>query len=249
MKGIAGLSVAVTLGVAAAVLNFVYLSHKGREVEKVAFVGIADGVVVQPGDAFAEHHLVPVEIPRSGVRELQHFAVLYADRHTIIGMPATRTFTGGELVLRQDLRAPPPELALKSSNERAMWIPVDTKTFVPSLVVPGDTVSFLVSTAPSFAVQAEETDDGAPPATVSVAGGGGKTELIGPFRVLSIGNRLGSPEVHRSAGMPQMQENVLAISVREEGGDLEPKARRLWTLLQQTGFRQVGVLLHPRGGD
>ena len=39
----------------------------------------------------------------------------------------------------------------------------------------------------------------------------GPIETIGPFKILALGNRLGSPEVMRAAKMPQLQENVLAI--------------------------------------
>ena len=70
---------------------------------------------------------------------------------------------------------------------------------------------------------------------------------MGPFKVLSIGNRLGSADVFKAAGMPQQQENVLSISVRADGNQLEAKAKKLWDLLQAGGFRQAGVVLHPRG--
>ena len=51
----------------------------------------------------------------------------------------------------------------------------------------------------------------------------------------------------KASGVPQLQENVMAVAVTVEKGDqLEPKAAKLWKLLQANGFRQVGVLLHPR---
>jgi len=70
--------------------------------------------------------------------------------------------------------------------------------------------------------------------------------VIGKFKVLAIGNRLSSVEVHRAYQLPQGQENILTISVRLEGGRLEPKAERLWKMLELTNFRQVGVILHSR---
>ena len=71
-------------------------------------------------------------------------------------------------------------------------------------------------------------------------------EIIGPFRVLSLGNRLGSSEVMQANHIPQVQENVMTISVQVVGDELEPKAKKLWEALRRTNFRGVGVLLHPR---
>ena len=53
-------------------------------------------------------------------------------------------------------------------------------------------------------------------------------------------------EVLKASGLPQMQENVMTISASVEGGQLDPKAAKLWKLLQANGFRQVGVVLHAR---
>lgn len=74
----------------------------------------------------------------------------------------------------------------------------------------------------------------------------GGSEIIGPFRVLSLGNRLGSLEVMQANHIPQVQENVMTISVQVVGDELEPKAKKLWEALCRTNFRGVGVLLHPR---
>lgn len=129
-----------------------------------------------------------------------------------------------------------------------MWVPVDARTFVASLVVPGDMVSFIVpkyaGTAPTPA-PAEPGPDGKPlPKPVPTASGP-STEIIGPFKILSIGNRLGSTEVLRTAKMPQLQENVMTVSVKVINGELEPRAQRLYLTLSTSG-QQVGVLLHPR---
>jgi hypothetical protein len=169
--------------------------------------------------------------------------VLFADRGTVVGMRANREYLGGELLLRQDLKTPPAELKLMSENECAMWVPVDTRSFVPSLVTPGDWVSFLVSAAPGSLAPPGEEDPDAPPAAPLTAA---RSELIGPFRVLSLGNRLGSAEVFKASGLSQQQENVMTISVRMEGGDIDPKAKKLFGLLQQSSLRQAGVMLHPK---
>lgn len=238
MKNVIGLVIAICLGLVAAVLNWKYLERKSREVETVAFVAIDDQARLRQGDTFQESHLAPVEIPRRQVGRLDKSAVLYADRHTVIGMKAIREYDGGEIILRQDLKTPPAELTLLE-NERVMWIPVDVNTFVPALVAPGDFVSFIVP-KPVDAPELELT--GTPEGAIASH----SHEIVGPFRIVSLGNRLGSSQVFRAAGLSGGQENVLGISVQVQRDELEPRAQKLFDRLKQTNFRQVGVLLHPR---
>jgi hypothetical protein len=49
----------------------------------------------------------------------------------------------GVLLLRDDLKEPLKELELEK-GESVRWIPVDSRSFVPSLVTPGDQVSFII---------------------------------------------------------------------------------------------------------
>jgi hypothetical protein len=50
----------------------------------------------------------------------------------------------------------------------------------------------------------------------------------------------------KASGQPQYQENVILIAVKMQGEQLEPKAAKLLALMQLSGTRQAGVLLHPR---
>src|SRR5262249_53100947 len=120
-----------------------------------------------------------------------------------------------------------------------------------ALVNPGDMVSFLVSVGgPPPAPPAEGGDGSEPTPAPSVVrppiAGSQHIETIGPFRVLSIGNRLGSADVLKASGSSQFQENVMMIAVKMQGDQLEPRAVKLLTMLQAGGARQAGVLLHPR---
>lgn len=247
-----GLIIAVVLGVVGAVLNLLYLHGKASDFEKVAFLSIREGTEVRRGEAFREEHFAPLEIPKIAVSsQLSEAAILYKARGTVIDIKATRDYTGGEMILEDQLKTPPAQLNLSDPKERAMWVPVDTRTFVPTLVLPGDYVSFMVPkgnlpVAPPPSEGGEEIGDGNGPA-ISPPLPLGDTEMVGPFKVLSVGNRLGSSDVFKAAGMPQQQENVLTISVRADGNQLDPMAKKLWDLLQAGGFRQAGVILHPRG--
>ena len=124
------------------------------------------------------------------------------------------------------------------AEEWAMFVPVDTRTFVPALVKPGDLVSFWTVDAPTLA-----GPQGGMPATVP---------MVGPFRVLAVGNRLSSADVMKAAGVAQTQENVMTISigrVRSGGGTksrLDDRTIELLGYLRATNYRGMGVTLHPR---
>jgi len=252
MKGIQGILLATALGIAAALFNFMYLEMKSKDVDKIYFVGIADGVTVSRGEPLSEDHLARVEIPERWVGNLGDFAIRYEDVQTVIGSPVWRTLTGETLLLSDDLKTPAPRELKLEENERAWGIPLDSRQFVPSLVVPGDLVSFLVprlrNPRPTPAGALNPGGPDAPPAAAPAAAAGAN-EIIGPFRVLSLGNRLGSAEVLRAARVPQLQENVMTVAVKVDLGILEPKAQKLADLLRATNFRQVQVLLHPRPKD
>jgi hypothetical protein len=250
-KRAAVLAISLSLGVLAAFLNWLYLMEKGKGVASETFIGIAPGMSVQRGDIFAERHFAKVVIPKNHVGALNEFAIKWNALQSVVGMPANRNYEPGELVVALDLETAPRELELQGPDERAMWIPVDTRTFVPSLVKPGDSVSFLVTSSPAPFDEVADSGDDPPlprstPTPPAAQGQAGQVETIGPFRVLSLGNRLGSAEVMRASGISQQQENVMTISVRETAGQLDPKAQKLWSLLRASGFREVGVLLHPR---
>lgn len=264
MKGIQGLILAIGLGIAGALFNFAYLHQKSLEQATVLFVGIDPKVTVNAGERVAEEHLVPVEIPAGNVGNLKDFAYLWEARASLIGRPVCRTLTGGSLVLREDLKTPPPELVFGENlgpgeEERVLWVPVASNSFVPSLVAPGDQVDFVIwFGGPTPAVVGSGSDGESSPegasmtpepkssASSPVRTAQSNMEILGPFKILSLGNRLSSSEVWQAWGKQPANENVLGVSVRLKNGQLEPKARRLISLLQATGFRNVTVMLHPR---
>lgn len=237
MKGMQGLAVAAVLGLLGVGLNWVYLSQKTKDIDAMSFIGIAPGTTIGPGDVLRREHLVEVKIPRIHARNLEDFIYLWQDVETVVGIHATRQYQGGELVKIEDYRTPPPELALEE-NERLIWIAVDSRSFVPSLVDPGDQITFLV---PRFRTTADS------------AGSDDSPEPIGPFTIGSLGNRLGSREVMRSGRRSPVQERQVGIIVQvhpKPGAagewELEAKAKTLLTMLQQSNYRNVGVALHPK---
>ena len=254
-----GLLIALSLAMVAGVLNWKYLERKSEEIEMVSFVAIKDGVRIKPGDQFLEQHFVPLNIPRKSVGNLENSAVLYSYRDSIVSMKALKPYLGGEVVLTQDLKTPPEEFKL-GAEELAIFIPVDGGSFVSSLVEPGDMVSFYINSPVVVADENPENDqpvedanpnpewnlDGTKQESAPDRVSPGSAEYIGPFRVLSLGDRLGSYEVSRASGGRSAQENVMGIAVKRMGNGVELKAEKLLKRVNSASFRQAGFLLHPR---
>jgi hypothetical protein len=249
MKGIHALIIAAGLGLAGAIVNFAYLSSRAREIETVEFIGIPRDASIARGDKLTVERLEKVRIPRALAEGLKNYAVLWSAVGTVENYPVCRTLSGGSLLLQDDIRTPPPELDLGPGDE-VRWIPVDSRRFVPSLVVPGDMVSFEVASlhlASPLSPDPEKPASG--PDSVIESIPKGPTEVIGPFKVLAVGNRLGTPEVMRAAKISQLQEGVLGIRVSPSVTGERELANKLRDRLQATGFRQVGIILHSRKAE
>ena len=147
-----------------------------------------------------------------------------------------------------------------SVEDRAMGVPIDKRRTVPSLVKPGDSVTFIVpspggDTLPPASSEQDSTrankDNGVPkPKTKPLA----TERLIGPFKVLSIHERLGSEEAVRAAKSAEKDETVITIIVRatkreNEEWRLEPEAKRLSRLLDETNNRPLTFMFHPRASE
>lgn len=242
MKGVPGILIALALGIIGAFCNWFYLSQQAQQFKEVDFVGIAENVTLNPGDKFAEAHFAKISIPAGAVGDLNKNAYQWNDRSTLVGETATKPYSPGEIILRQDVHTPP-ALDIKKllgADERALWIPVDTRTFVPALVSAGDQVSFVVPRITAGGPTPIAGGDGSIGAAVPAA-----TELIGPFRILALGTRLGSQQVLRAAGMTPTQENVMAVAVKMDGVDFDEKGQKVLEVLRLTNFQQVQVILHP----
>jgi hypothetical protein len=263
MKGVRGLALAAFLGLLAVVLNWVYLQSKTRGAGAISFLAIKSGVAIEPGETLSEQHFAEVRIPEIHARGLKDAVYLYKDASTVAGTRATRRYEAGDLVFRRDYRTPPAELKL-GPNERLLWVSVDSRAFVPEMVDPGDQITFLLPRLPAFpgsAIGGADLDDSADSAAASILNpaddAGPDTqaeptpvsegvEMIGPFRVASLGTRLGSRQVQSATRSAASQERQVGVIVRAEGGVLEPNAVKLLERLQRSDYRHVGVALHPR---
>jgi hypothetical protein len=253
MKGMQGLIIAVALGVAAIVLNWLYLEKKGNEFEYESFVGIAPDTVINPGDTFMDSHFVAVPVPKGKAGTLNNVAVRWDLLSTVSGMKSSKSYTGNELLLQKDLETPPEKLDLRP-GEQLYWVPIDPGMTITSQITPGDEIFFMIRKVRLAAatppvpthMPADGTETAAPAPPPPPPEPVGYTETIGPFRVLAVGNRLGKPNVH-NARMAQVQENVITIPIKyATNGELDPLSKRLTDALFGTNARDVRVSLRPK---
>jgi len=241
MKGSLGIFTAVSLGLVAMLANWWYLHEKAAGYDPEQFVGVRGEPPLKRGELIKEDHLIAISVPKDYVGNLEQVAVPWLDRMSYVGTTAVRSYgtNGPELLLRKDLRTPARQdlNAQINVDERVIWIPIDSRAFSPQLVNPGNLVSFRVPAIPGGANGGSQ----APARTAATS-----TETLGPFRILALGDRRGRRDIHQAAGLSTRAENVIAIAVKVEGGQLEPKARRLSDILQLTNFQGVQVQLHSR---
>lgn len=255
MSGMKGVMVAVGLGIVGALFNYAYLSSRSHDLAMVHFIGVKPEVTVNRGDRLEASQLQKVSIARANAGNLVKFAESYDAMSSVLGCPVHRTLEGGSLLLRTDTRTPPSELIFEPPTrpgveEVAMGVPIDPARIVPALIKPGDLVSFIavretvpeVRPAPVTATLAAASP--APPAEPEAFGEAGGVLRIGPFRVLSLGTRLGSTDVARAARQTTVQENVMMVAVRIENGKFEPKALQLLQFMEQGRSRPLGYVLH-----
>ena len=244
MKGVQGILLSIGLGLAGAVCNWMYLERLAGKEAKVSFIAIRTDLSkpVNAGDILLEEHLVRINIPRSAVGNLEQVAPRYEEMKLIVGFPTTRSFQGGELVLGQDIRTP----ATKDLNEKlgvnevALWIPVDANTFNSSRVNPDDEISFILPRVGGAIAMPGGGEGGGTPTVAS------SSEIVGPFRILEIGNRTGRPEVQRQSAGRQDNSRSITIVAKMEKGHLDAKTERVTEYMRSTKSQGLQVIVHPK---
>jgi len=250
MKGLQGLILAIGAGMAAAMFNWAYLNSRSQDIETVYFIGIAEDKTVGRGDRLQKSDLAPIEIPLKNAGNLDTFAYRFDDAETVVSMAVTRQLTPGSMLLREDLKTPAPKLDLdaKRADERWMAVAVDSREFVPAFINPGSSIEFHIARPSSRAPTAAggtPTPAGQPPVASGEVVSSTEAEIVGPFTVLSVGNRLGSVTAMQAARIRQSQPNVIGILVTVTGGRLDPEAQRLQELLAETTPQAIKILIPP----
>lgn len=240
MRGAPGIVVALFLGLLGAVLNWVYLDNKTKDVDSISFLGVREEASIQVGEPFRHQDFVEVRIPRGHAKHLEDFVYLYKDEATIVGTRATQAYRGGELIHREDYVTPSSKLVLKK-NEILFWISVDPRSIVPELIVPGDRIWFYFPNVNRTVARAAgdvgiDPDGIVPPAV----------EDIGPFTVKTLGNRLGRVEVMRANRQSPAQEQKIGIVIDQTDPEEVARFDKLKERVLTGDYRNVSVSLLSR---
>lgn len=243
MKGVQGLLLSLGLGLAGAVCNWMYLERLAGKTERLSFIGIKGDATINIGDTIRLDQLVKIDIPRSAVGNLEQVAPKWGDINLVVGWPSTRSYRGGELVLQQDIRTPgSKDLNEKlGKNEVALWIPVEKRTFNSSRVNPDDEVSFILPKV-GGPMLATNDNENAPPTTVPTS----NSDIVGPFRILEIGNRTGRPEVQRASRVPDTFDSSITIVAKLENGHLDAKTERVTEYMRSSKSQGLQIIVHPK---
>ncbi len=151
MKSIPALIVAAGLGFVGVVLNFFYLSPASQQRDSVYFVAVKRGATINRGERLKVENLETVANPRERAASLMGHTVACTgenDFNSVRDLTTCRTLSEGALVWRDDVSTPVQDTVLLGKDEGDVWISVDAKNFIPSLVTPGDTITFVVAAAP-----------------------------------------------------------------------------------------------------
>ncbi len=249
MKGIAGLVVAAILGVLAMSLNWLYLNEKSKDSQGMQFIAVRDGKTIEIGDVIQKTDLMPITIPKGNAKYLIESAISYENIGSAVNVRAIRQMNAGDIVLRQDYRTPAANLNL-GAGKGLLWIDVDSRTFVPSLLNPGDEILFLVSNVARPAPLSEDDEElrASADATPVKADFDERMESIGPFTIVALGNRLGRRNVMQANRVPQVQERSIAIKINVTAKKMDdPQATKLLDRINRSKRGGVNVVLLQRG--
>ncbi len=224
MKGIHGLVIAIVLGIVGAAFNWVYLNNKSKEFEIESFIGVKKGQTIALGAPIKKAYLEKIDIPKSNARNLKVYAYPHENLDSLIGQKSIRKYGGGELLLRQDFQTHPNRLNLEN-KQQAFWVPIDTRTTITSHITPGITqVYFFVPGANNQKHASPSSED---------------RDWLGPFEVLSVGNRFGSIEAMKASKTTPRNEHMLTLRATDKNGKPNIKASRLVKHLTNTDYQPL----------
>ena len=224
MKGIHGLVIAIVLGIVGAAFNWVYLNNKSKAFDKESFIGIKKGKTIAIGNPIKKTHLEKIDIPKSNARNLRVYAYPYENLESLIGQKSILGYSGGELLLRQDFKTHPNRLNLEN-RQQAIWVPIDIRTTITSHITPGITQVYF------FVPGANNQNNGSPSTE--------DADWLGPFEVLSVGNRFGSSEAMRASKTTPRNEHMLTLRATDKNGKPNIKASRLVKHLTNTDYQPL----------
>ena len=214
MKTLTKLLIPIGLGVLAFGLNWMAVQPQmGRD-----FVTVNQDVALDK--ELTESQLAQFKIVGQEFDHLKQTLVPWEERAALLGLPVRRDLKKGDVVLWQDVRYVSADF-LPAADEVPLHISLEGVDYEPSLLKVGNQVGIVVPVSPK--VQA--TGDGTISAAVLSAELNAQFEELGPFRILSIGERtLQKPGESDSAERRKGDENKVTLAIKLPAADVEKYA-------------------------
>lgn len=206
------LGIPVLLGLLA---GWIYYSSATKTVESAEFTRLIENI--KAGDTFDDSQLEKVEL-RGDVEALRNSAVLYAERKVLFNKSAQYSLKKGDLVFFRDITPPSPDLPLQP-DEAALPVSLEGVGLPPQLIRVGDQIEFIVGkpAAPPRTAPGKGTALPSPVEESPL-----ELEVIGPFRVVSVGTL-----TYRTAGDESTsrtsQANSLTVAIKRQGSRIEDR--------------------------
>lgn len=199
----------IGLGLAAAALNLAAVSQSRPETWR----GVRVARDLAAGEVLGAADLEPAELT-GDPGSLARTAIPWSSMGILLARPVPRALRAGDLVLWRDA-VPEPEELSAAPGEKALMIALEGIAVQPTLLRVGDGVGFLVA--------ADDDEPSLPPAAEEEGNGPADYRYLGPFSLLSVGERLS-----RDAGSRGGDPRVISVAVRiDDEGRLDDRARRL----------------------
>ncbi len=201
MTNLTRLLVPLGLGLLAAVFVFAAV-HPQLGEEFVIVKGPVAG-----NQPLVESNLSPFKIVGEEFSRLSQTLVPWADRASILGLPSKRELQKGDFVFWQDVQYASADFAL-DEGELPLHMSLEGVDYEPSLLKVGNELGLIVPVASDTGRPASASRAQAAPQDL-------KFNELGPFRILSVGQRTLSDPVGADAGQLRGNAHIVTLAVKD----------------------------------
>jgi hypothetical protein len=187
------------------------------------------------GEKFTEDSVTSLVL--YGARtDLKDTAIPFLDRASLFNQVCGRDLKKGDIVFWRDAAPPPAQLSVRE-GEVAFHISLSgISASLPELVKVGDEIGFYLDPRAKLPGSASASI-AAPPASAAPA----SFEYVGPFRILSIGQRISADDLNQP-GVFSNREITLAVRQQGGGKELDEKTTRLLQAQLASRAGQPGIV-------
>jgi hypothetical protein len=236
MKTWLRLVIPVGLGLAAVWLNTTVMNSK---LQPQTFIVVTDNL--EAGDSFRPSSIGPRSFSGK-VADLLESAVPWEDRAVILGREVPRPLRSGDLVLWRDATPPARELT-PDEGEASLPISLGDIDIVPNLLLVGEEIGFYVNGSvlnSSLPINYEDPEKFSVGLNLPGIPSASDPHYIGPFRILSVGQRL----TRTSEESSNRDSQIITIAIPEGDASEGHENTRILLKARATNGGVMAIVLH-----